>query len=67
MKERIIANRARCKKCGTVLESKHRHDFVACRCGNFVDGGLDYLRRGGNPDDLEDLSEFSRDDGGLDP
>jgi hypothetical protein len=31
------------------MESKHRHDFVKCDCGNaFLDGGDDYIRAGGN-------------------
>lgn len=55
---RLLSNVARCKRCGFVLESKHRHDLVQCQCGNFVDGGLAYLRRGGNPADLEELSEY---------
>ena len=25
-------NRARCKNCNTVIESRYRHDFVTCRC-----------------------------------
>jgi hypothetical protein len=30
-----------------IIESKHRHDFVRCKCGKcFVDGGLDYCRYG---------------------
>lgn len=42
----IKVNKAQCLICGDVLESKHRHDFKTCRCGNLsVDGGLDYLRR----------------------
>lgn len=53
---KLIRNAAQCLKCGTVLESKHRHDFQACNCGNFVDGGLDYIRRGGRPEELKDLS-----------
>lgn len=55
---RMTKNAARCKKCGTYLESKHRHDFVACPCGNFIDGGRDYLRYGGNLGDLEFLTEW---------
>ena len=32
--------------CGDEIESKHRHDFVTCKCGACsVDGGHDYLRR----------------------
>lgn len=57
---RLTKNAARCKRCGVTLESKHRHDFVECVCGNFVDGGLAYLRRGGNPDDLDDCSEYEK-------
>lgn len=49
-------NRAKCKACGDVIESTHRHDWVACSCfknevdntGIFVDGGNDYWRAGGN-------------------
>lgn len=50
-------NRIRCKKCGTVLESKHVHDFQSCKCGNFVDGGLDYQRYGGKLEDIEVLGD----------
>jgi tRNA(Ile2) C34 agmatinyltransferase TiaS len=39
-------NRAKCTRCNTVVESKHKHDFVTCKCGNLsVDGGLDYKKR----------------------
>ncbi len=42
----IIRNRAKCAKCGTVIESKSVHDFVYCKCHAIaVDGGKDYLRR----------------------
>jgi len=54
----IIKNSAKCKLCGDIIESKFRHDFVWCRCESiFVDGGLDYLRRGGEPANFIDLSE----------
>lgn len=44
---RLRANRAECARCGDVIESKHRHDYQTCSCGEiFVDGGLAYLRRG---------------------
>ena len=38
-----------CLECDEILESKHRHDFVMCKCPNqtFVDGGDDYMRIGG--------------------
>ena len=43
---KIIKNAIQCKMCGEVIESKHVHDFVQCKCGACaVDGGHDYLRR----------------------
>lgn len=55
----IVKNAIRCKRCGDVIESISVHDFVACSCGACaVDGGHDYLRRCGNPDDCEELSEY---------
>ena len=42
----IVKNAIRCNLCGDEIESKHRHDYVVCRCGACaVDGGHDYLRR----------------------
>ncbi len=42
----ILRNSAKCLNCNEEIESKHRHDFATCKCGNLsVDGGLDYLRR----------------------
>lgn len=47
-------NKARCKKCGDVIESKHRHDFVTCKCGAIsLDGGKDYQRRVGKQEDFD--------------
>jgi len=43
-------NCAKCAECGDVIESRHRHDFVWCKCGAIaVDGGQDYMRRIGDP------------------
>ncbi len=57
-----MKNQARCKKCGDVIESKHRHDFVQCKCGAIaVDGGNAYQRRIGNPADFEEVEEESED------
>jgi len=56
----IIRNRARCRKCNSIIESKTRHDFVWCKCKSiFVDGGKDYIRTGGDPKDFESLVEYS--------
>lgn len=55
----IIKNAIRCKHCGDIIESTYRHDFKFCSCQRCaVDGGLDYLRRCGDTDDWEDLSEY---------
>jgi hypothetical protein len=63
MKNKIVRNRAKCLDCGDIVESTHRHDFVACSCGAmFVDGGKDYLRRGAKDfSKVEDLSEVEED------
>lgn len=59
MYNKILKNKAQCKKCGTIIESTFRHDFVECKCGAiFVDGGRDYQRWGGEPEDFIDLSEY---------
>ena len=58
MAQVILHNRAKCLKCGEVLESKYRWDYVTCSCGALsVDGGHDYLKRSGNLEDIEELSE----------
>jgi hypothetical protein len=55
----IKANKAQCLKCGDIIESKSVHDWVQCSCAAvFVDGGKEYLRRGGNPEDVKELSEY---------
>lgn len=60
---RIKRNAARCRKCGDEIESMHRHDWRACQCGAiYVDGGLAYIRRGGHPADVEDLSEWEEEE-----
>ena len=41
-------SKAQCLDCEDIIESKHRHDFVRCGCGNsFLDGGDSYIRAGG--------------------
>lgn len=58
---KILFNRARCRKCGSFLESKSAHDLQRCSCGAIaIDGGLEYLRRLGAPEDIEELSEGVR-------
>jgi Zn finger protein HypA/HybF involved in hydrogenase expression len=58
MKVKILKNKAKCRKCNDIIESKHRHDFVTCKCGAIsVDGGTDYIRRSAK--DLNDIIELS--------
>ena len=39
-----MRNRAKCKLCLSVLESFHKNDFVACKCGEIaICGGLETL------------------------
>ena len=57
-REVVVVNKCQCRKCGDVIESKHRHDFVSCKCGAiFTDGGNAYVRRGA--DDLSDIIDMS--------
>ena len=57
--KKILVNKIQCKKCKNIIESKHVHDFKWCTCKSIaVDGGLEYLRRVGNLEDIIELSEF---------
>ena len=65
---KIIRNAIRCKNCGDIIQSKTVHDFKFCSCGSCaVDGGHNYLRRCGNREDWEELSEAEKveDNGAL--
>ena len=56
--EQIVLSTATCKKCGDVLISRHRHDYVMCGCDNktMLDGGTEYQRFGGKVLKYVDLS-----------
>lgn len=57
--KKLISNKLQCKHCNDIIESVYRHDFKFCSCEKvFVDGGLDYLRRGGDIDSIIDLCEY---------
>ena len=55
MPKYIPVNNFQCRKCEVLVISLHTYDFRACKCGNFVDGGFDYCRRGGEFTDMEPL------------
>lgn len=60
MSDKLLRNRIRCRLCGDIIESMHRHDFRWCSCGAVaVDGGTDYAKRVG--DGWEDLSQYETD------
>ena len=67
---KLIRNAIKCLRCGDEIESRSRHDFVTCTCfkesnghvGCYIDGGLDYVRTGGDPSYIEDLTEFDYND-----
>ena len=57
--EKIIINKAKCKKSGDIIESKEENDFKRCTCGSIaVNGGQEYIKRVGNIDDIVELSKF---------
>lgn len=52
-----LQSRILCKKCNYVLMSYSRHDYIKCKCGAcFLDGGLDYVRIGGDLNAVTDMS-----------
>ena len=53
----ILQNEIKCRKCGDQIFSQSVHDFKHCEGGaTAVDGGQEYLRRLGMPEDVEELS-----------
>lgn len=56
---KLLVNKIRCRKCGDIIESIYRHDMKTCSCGAVaVDGGCDYIRRIGEPEDYEEMSQY---------
>jgi hypothetical protein len=50
----MIITGIQCKKCNYIIYSRARHDFRWCPCETVaVDGGRDYLKITGNPEDYE--------------
>lgn len=58
-KKTIRTNKIKCRKCGDVIESTSVHDFKFCSCGACaVDGGKEYLKRVGERENWEEMSEL---------
>lgn len=66
---KIIKNQIRCNHCKALVQSTHRHDFNSHQCetmqktGDWIaaDGGREYLRRVGNPEDWTETSIYDSD------
>lgn len=60
---KIKLNRIKCKLCKDIITSVYTHDFKWCKCGACaVDGGKSYLKRCGDLENYEDLSECEGED-----
>lgn len=58
--KKLIKNCIRCKFCDDIIESRYTHEYKQCSCGRLdVDGGLEYIRRTGDLEDFEELSEYA--------
>jgi hypothetical protein len=56
---KLLLNGAKCKKCKTTVYSGSTHDFRYCSCKAIaVDGGHEYIRRSGYPDDCEEACAY---------
>jgi hypothetical protein len=55
---KIIANKAQCKLCGDIVESKEPGKYVYCGCGAIaVSGGNQSIMRLGHHNHIRELSE----------
>jgi hypothetical protein len=60
-----MRNRIQCLLCNEIIESKHRHDYVTCSCGNVsVDGGQDYCKVNFKTDQWKPVKEKEDDSTG---
>lgn len=59
MTKKLIKNKWKCLYCGDVIESKHQHHFISCKCGKMsIDGGTSYIRLIGDLDMIQDKCEY---------
>ncbi len=63
---KILFNSIQCKHCKQIINSRHVHHCISCKCGKVaVDGGLDYLKRSGNMKDVIEASILIDDNGEI--
>ena len=59
MTKKLIKNAFKCLYCGDVIESKHQHHFISCKCGKMsIDGGTSYIRLVGDLDMMQNVGEY---------
>jgi len=60
MRVQVHKNMARCRVCGTIIQSNHVQSFETCHCGSIaISGGSERLVRNVRGwADLEELSEY---------
>lgn len=57
----LLRSQLECPGCHDIIASINTHDMAACKCGGtWIDGGIDYLRCGGDA-----LALYMRDNDGL--
>ena len=58
MTKKLIKNEWKCLYCNDIIESKHRHEYVTCKCGEMsIDGGTSYIRLVGDLNMMQDMCE----------
>ena len=59
MTKKLSKNQWKCLYCGNIIESKHQHHFISCKCGKTsIDGGTSYIRLVGDLDMMQDMSRY---------
>ena len=58
MTKKLIKNKWKCLYCNDIIESKHQHHFISCKCGKMsIDSGTSYIRLIGDLDMMQDMCE----------
>lgn len=48
----------KCKKCNDVIEGDKKGTLIECKCKScYIDETEEYYRVGGNPEDIEEITE----------